>query len=231
VVVAVAVKVAVDDPAGTFTEAGTVSAELLAETDTVTPPAGAWAERVRAQMEDWPASRFMELHASAEMTTAATRFKVVVWEAPFSVAVMVADWVVVILPAAAVKVAEAAPAAMVTEAGTVSKALLSDSATTAPPAGAAWFRVTVHVVEAPESIVVGLQVRSVRLGETIVVIVPPVAVTGMALPDCADPNAPETPIEATVVPAEIVAVTIATTPFWIMFALSPLVLSPVKKQV
>ena len=135
------------------------------------------------------------------------------------------------MPAAAVKVADAAPAAMVTEAGTVSKALLSDSATMAPPVGAGWFRVTVHVVEVPESIVVGLQARSVRLGETIVVIVPPVAVMGTALPDCAAPNAPVTPIEATVVPGEIVAVTIATTPFWMMFALSPLVLSPVKKQV
>ena len=89
-VVAVAAKVAVDDPAGTFTEAGTISAELLAESDTVTPPAGAWAERVRVQMEDAPESRFMELHANAEMTSAATRFTVAVWEAPFSVAVMVA---------------------------------------------------------------------------------------------------------------------------------------------
>ena len=137
----------------------------------------------------------------------------------------------VIVPAVAVKVAEAAAAAMVTEAGTVSKALLSDSATTVPPVGAGWFRVTVHVVEVPDSRVVELQVRSVRLGETIVVIVPPVAVMGVPLPDCVAPNAPVTPIEATVVPVEIVAVTIATTPFWMMFALSPPVLSPVKKQV
>jgi hypothetical protein len=77
-VVAVAAKVAVDDPAGTFTDAGTVSAELLAETATVTPPAGAGTERVRVQVEDAPASRFVELHTNAEMTTAATRFKVAV---------------------------------------------------------------------------------------------------------------------------------------------------------
>jgi hypothetical protein len=126
----------VADPAGTFTEAGTVNAEPLAETDTMTPPAGAGAESVRVQVEEAPASSVVVLHANAEMSTGATRVKLAVWEAPFRVAVMVADWVVVIVPTVAVKVVEALLAGTVTDAGTVSAVLLLDSATALPPVGA-----------------------------------------------------------------------------------------------
>jgi hypothetical protein len=136
-VVAVAENVAVGDPAGTFTEVGTVNAGLLAETDTLMPPVGAGAERVRVQVEDAPASSVVVLHANADTSTGAIRLKVAVWEALLSVAVMVALWVVVRAPAVAVKVAELAPAATMTEAGTVSSALLSQRATTLPPDGAA----------------------------------------------------------------------------------------------
>jgi len=80
------------------------------------------------------------LQAKAETSTGAagaTKLNVVLWEAPFKVAVMVAVWFVAIVPAVAVKLAEMVPAAKVTEAGTVSEALLSERATTVPPAGAA----------------------------------------------------------------------------------------------
>ncbi len=50
--------------------------------------------------------------------------------------------------AVALKVAVVAPAATATEAGTVSEALLLPSVTFAPPAGAVWVRVTVHVLTA-----------------------------------------------------------------------------------
>ena len=66
---------------------------------------------------------------------------------------------VVRVPAVAAKVAEVAVAAMVSEAGTVNEELLPETATTVPPTGAGWFRVTVHVVEAPELTLVGLQAR------------------------------------------------------------------------
>ena len=78
---------------------------------------------------------------------------------------------------------------------------------------------------------VGLQDRMVRLNGAMVVIVPPVAVMGSVPPDGVAPNAFVMPIAVVVVPGEIVTVTTATIPFWMMFALSPLVLSPVKKQV
>jgi hypothetical protein len=102
----------------------------------MTPPAGAGAESVRVQVEEAPASSVVVLHANAEMSTGATRVKLAVWEAPFRVAVMVADWVVVIVPTVAVKVVEALLAGTVTDAGTVSAVLLLDSATALPPVGA-----------------------------------------------------------------------------------------------
>jgi hypothetical protein len=57
----------------------------------------------------------------------------------------------------ALKVAVDAAAATVTEAGTVSVALVFVSVTLAPPAGAAFDRVTVHVLEAFGPRLVGLQ--------------------------------------------------------------------------
>ena len=131
-VVAVAAKVAVDDPASTFTEGGTASAKLLAETDTAAPPAGAGADRVSVQVEDAPASRVVASQANAEIIRAATRLRLADWEAPFRAAVMVAGWVVVMAPAVAMKVTELATAGTVTDAGIVSRALLSDSMMVAP---------------------------------------------------------------------------------------------------
>ena len=46
--------------------------------------------------------------------------------------------------------------------GTGSTALLLDKETTAPPAGAGWLNVTVHVVAVPEFRLVGLHAKDVR---------------------------------------------------------------------
>jgi len=51
-------------------------------------------------------------------------------------------------PVVALNVAEVEPAATVTEAGTVSTTLVFVSVTSAPPAGATFVSVTVHVLEA-----------------------------------------------------------------------------------
>ena len=60
------------------------------------------------------------------------------------------------MPAVALKVAVVAPAATVTEAGTVSRALLLERPTAAPPVSAALASVTVQVPAAPEFRLVGL---------------------------------------------------------------------------
>ena len=182
------------------------------------------------QVLDAPELTLVGLHARAETSVGATMLKVVLWEAPFRVAVMVALWFVVRTPAVAMKVAELAPAGTVTDAGIVSGALLSDSVMVAPEEAAS-FKLTVQVVEAPEATVPGLQLKDVKLSGTTVVIVPPVAVMGSALADWVAPNALAMAIDVAVVLGEIVAVTTATTPFWMMFALSPFTFSPVKKQV
>jgi len=59
----------------------------------------------------------------------------------------------------AVKAPVVAPDATVTLAGTVTLALLLDSATLAPPAGAAALRVSVHVEVPGATTMVGLQLR------------------------------------------------------------------------
>jgi hypothetical protein len=58
---------------------------------------------------------------------------------------------------AALKVAEVAAAATVTDAGTVSAGLVLVRVTVAPPVGAGWVRVTVHVPEELGPRLVGLQ--------------------------------------------------------------------------
>ena len=55
-------------------------------------------------------------------------------------------------------VADVAPGGTLTEAGTGSAAGMLDASVTAlPPVGAAWFKVAVQVVEAPDVTLVGLQ--------------------------------------------------------------------------
>ena len=68
-----------------------------------------------------------------------------------------AVWLLVIVPAVAVKLAAVAPEATVTDAGTVSAAALLDKVTVIPPDPAVCDNVTVQVEVAPELRLVGLQ--------------------------------------------------------------------------
>jgi hypothetical protein len=94
----------------------------------------------------------------------------------------VALWSVAIVVVVAVKVAVVAAAATVTEAGTVSAGLLLESATEAPPAGAALVRVTVQVEDEFWLRLVGLHVTeetstgATRLIVAVAEVVPRVAV-------------------------------------------------------
>jgi hypothetical protein len=63
------------------------------------------------------------------------------------------------VPAVALKAAELLLAGTVTDVGTLRDALLLESATALPLVGAAWLRVTVHVLDAPELTLAGLQAR------------------------------------------------------------------------
>jgi len=63
------------------------------------------------------------------------------------------------VPAVAVKLAVVAPAATVTDPGTGKAALLEESATADPPAGAAWDKLTVQVEVFPDAIADGEHCR------------------------------------------------------------------------
>ena len=67
---AVAVKLAVDAPAATVTEAGVVNAELLSEIVTAEPPVGAAADSVTVQVDVAPEAMLEGEHTSLETTGA-----------------------------------------------------------------------------------------------------------------------------------------------------------------
>lgn len=164
---AVAVKLPVVAPAATVTEAGTVNRALLLESGTLTPPAGAAPDKVTVQVEVSALPRLDLLQPSELSTMGAVSDNVVVFVTLLYVAVMVADPLLLIVPAVAVNVAVVAPAFTVTDAGTVSSPLLLDNATVAPPAGAAADIATVHVDVLPLGNDVGLQPTELSTAGTV----------------------------------------------------------------
>jgi hypothetical protein len=157
---AVAVKVADVASAGTDTDGGIVNSELLEVNATV---CGLATSRfsVTVQVLELSEVNKVGLQLREDTACVGTRSTETLCEAPFRLAVRITVTLVVMAPAVAVKATEVDPAGTVAEVGTVSKLLLSERATTLPPVGAAWLRVTVQVVEAPESTPVGLQDRAV----------------------------------------------------------------------
>ena len=189
---AVAVNVAVLLPAATVTEAGTVSAVLVSEMETDKPPVGAALFNPRVQMVEAPEDTVAGEQLSVEGTAGAMRLKEALAVVVFRVAVSPAVLLVDTVDTDAVKVAVEAPAATVTEAGIVTKALLSERATTAPPVGAGAFRVTVQA-ELPAPVnEEGVQANedSPTGTTTGTVTTPPVAAVVMLAPAAVDALAP-----------------------------------------
>ncbi|MGO4885801.1 MAG: hypothetical protein ACLP59_34020 [Bryobacteraceae bacterium] len=154
----------------------------------------------------------------------------VVSKVPFRVAVIVALWFEGRTPAVAMKLAELAFVNIVTDEGIPSSALLLDRLTVVA-AEAAWFTVTVQVVEAPEVTLPGLQLKDVKLSGRMAVIVPPVAEAPIAAPAAEVLSAFVTFMVAPVLVADNVAVRTATTPFWTRFAFRSPEVSPVRKHI
>ena len=155
---AVAVKVVLVAPAATVTAAGTVSSVLLLDSETAAPPerAGWVVVMVQELVALWP--RVVGVQATEDTSTGASRLIEVVCELLLKLAVMVALELEPMEAAAlAVKVALVAPAATVTEAGTVSRVLLLESETEAPPDRAGCVVVTVQVLVALWPRLVGMQ--------------------------------------------------------------------------
>jgi hypothetical protein len=209
---AVAVNVVELALAGTVTDAGMVSKALLSESVTTDPPAGAAWFRVTVQVVEPPEFTLVGLHARLETSTGATRFTVAVLTPPFRVATTLTLWFVVNVPAVAMKLAPLDAAGTVIDEGIVNRGLLSESATLAPPMGAAWFSVTEQVVEAPAGMLVGVQLNDAKTREEMIVTVPLLPVVDIAIPVAELLSVLVTLIEVPIVVGDIVAVRTATTP-------------------
>jgi hypothetical protein len=161
-----ALKLALADPPGTVTEAGTVSARLLLESPTGTPLAGAAADKVTVQLVEPGVCTVVGAQVTVERAAdgGAVSAMEVADEVPFRLAVIVADPFDGMVPAVAVKLAAAEPAGTRTDSGTVNEELLLEMATVAPLAGAAWANITAQVVDAPEVRLASEQLNPDRAG-------------------------------------------------------------------
>jgi hypothetical protein len=158
------------------TDAGTVKAAVLVDSVTVAPPV---CETVTVQVELPPDTTLVGTHATPLTTVAVASEMVAVCVLPFSVAVMVAVWSLVNVPAVAVKVAVVLADPTVTVLGTVSAVTLLDSVTIAPPV---CDTVTVQVELPPDATLVGTHATPLTTVATRVIValcelLPRVAVT------------------------------------------------------
>jgi hypothetical protein len=152
------VNVAVDAPAATVTEAGTVALVLLDDRLTLSPLEGAGPLRVTVPVELLPPTTEVgeiAMLCSAEGVTAS----IVVFVTEPKTAVMVAVVVVATDEVVIVKVAVEPPAATFTEVGTVTLVVLDDKLTLVAPGPAGPVRVTVPVEVFPPTRVLGDTVR------------------------------------------------------------------------
>ena len=152
----VTVNVAEVAPAGIVTDAGTVAALFASVRVTIAPDAGALPFSVTVPVDDAPPTTVAGLRLRLDSEGALT-VRVAVLVFPLYAAETVTTVSALTAEVVTVNVALVAPAAMVTLAGTEAAAETElESETTAPPAGAAPFRVTVPVELTPPITEVGL---------------------------------------------------------------------------
>ena len=222
IVVVVVLNVAVVAPAATVTDAGTVNSALVSLRVTAAPPAGAACVNVTVQVLVAFCPKLVGLHASDDTVTGATRLIVAFAEPPLYVAVTVAVWLLLMVPAVAVKVAEVSAARIVTVAGTVKAALLLLSVTDAPPVRATLARITVQVDFPALLRLVGIHAIDEIVGKMAPpVTVPPVAFSTMAPPAVEEATLLLIPIAVVLTPVAIARLIVASVPFAIMPAFNP----------
>ncbi len=146
-VVVVTLNVPLVTPAATVIEAGTVSTAFVFVNVTNAPPAGATFVNLTVHVLDPFGPKLLGLHESEETSTAADRFTVVFAELLLYVAVIVALESLETVVVETLNVPDVTPAATVIDAGTVSTPFVLVNVTSAPPAGATFVNVTVHVLD------------------------------------------------------------------------------------
>jgi hypothetical protein len=218
---AVAVKVALEEPAATVTEAGTVRAATLLESATAAPPEAAAADSVAVQVDVAPAARLTGTQDNG-LKTAANNEIETVWELLFSAAVITALWLVATEAAVAENTADEAPDATVMDAGTASAALLLDSETVVALV-ATWLSDTVQFDTCAAVSDPALQVSPLTCGAGAIraVTVAAAPLMDSAVPPAEAPSVFVTPMVVLTTVGARVTVTTATTPFWITLEFSP----------
>jgi hypothetical protein len=161
--------------AATVTLAGVVADALLSDRITTAPPAGAGPFNVTVPVEETPPPTVPGFITTPDIASGLMPSTAVFTEA-LKVAVIVAEVEFVTAIVVAVNVTLVAPAGMVTPAGTLAPALLLDRATSAPPAGAGLFKVTVPVEELPPTTLPGFIVNEAKAAGGLTVRVPACAV-------------------------------------------------------
>jgi len=154
----VTANVALVAPAGITTLAGTTAAGLVSERVIVAPPGGARPVRVTVAVELLPPTTEVGFRVKVDSAAGFTVSTAVF--TPFRVAEMLTGVVAETPLVVTVNVPVVAPAAIVMAAGVLAAAvLLEDRATDIPPVGADAFKVTVAVLLAPETTVVGVNTK------------------------------------------------------------------------
>ncbi len=133
--------------------------ELLADSVTANPPLGAALLRVTVQVEVPGAFTLAGVQDKPLRVVAAFRFTDALLLCPFQLAVTVAVWSLLTVPAVAVKVPLLDPALIVMLAGTLNRPRLLDKATVAVLV-AALLSVTVQVALCPVPRIPGVQLNA-----------------------------------------------------------------------
>jgi hypothetical protein len=170
------VKVAVEDPAGTVTDAGTLATVVVLLVSVTTTASVATPDNVTVPVLFVPPLTLVGFKVSVETTRTGFTVMDAALATPLRVPVIVKEDATVTVRVVTVKVAVVDPAATVTLAGTVPIVVDEDvSVTTAPPVGAALVNVTVPVTVLPPVTAETLVVRVAKTaagGVTVTIAVP-----------------------------------------------------------